>query len=454
MTENSRTLLDQASPEMRAAFSDRARLQGMLDFEAALAKAEAALGLIPTTAAAAIAAECRAEDFYVTRIARGAELSGNAAIPLIAALTEAVTARDPEAARFVHFGATSQDAIDTGLVLQLRTALGLFEVELERLGRALIALIDQHRQTLLVGRTWLQPALPIPFGLKAAGYLSALGRVRQRLRELRGRVLVVQFGGAVGTLASLGTRGLEVGARLARELELGLPDLAWHTQRDRVVEVGATLGLLAGGLGKLARDISLLAQWEVAEAFEPRLPGRGGSSTLPQKQNPVGCAAILAAAARIPGLLATLFAAMPQEHERGLGGWQAEWDTLPEVCLLAESALKHAVQVIEGLSLDPGRMQANLSRTRGVVVAEAVSLALAPLVGRSAAHQLVEGACAKALAQDQELFAVLAELPDVTSRISLAELQGLCDPSRYVGVAEELCTRALAEYASITRSQA
>jgi len=453
MTLDSHTLLDGlfASRAMREVFCDRGRVQGMLDFEAALARAEAELGLIPAAAATRIALYCRAECFQLELIAEATVRAGNPAIPLIAALSALVAGQDEQAARFVHFGATSQDAMDTGLVLQLRAALGLFDADLAHLGGALEELVRKFRHTLLIGRTWLQPALPITFGLKAAGWLSAIGRSRERLREARHRVLVIQFGGAAGTLASLGQRGIDVGGILARELKLGVPGLAWHSQRDRVVEVATTLGLLVGSLGKIARDISLLMQWEVAEVFEPRAPGRGGSSTLPHKHNPVGAAAILAAATRIPGLVATLLHAMPQEHERGLGGWHAEWESLPEVCLLASGALSHALEVIEQLSLDPQRMRANLASTRGVLLGEAVTLALSPLLGRALAHSLVERACCSAIEEGRSLFDVLAAQQEVTHHLSLAELDRLCDASVYLGLAEEMCERALSEYARVAR---
>jgi 3-carboxy-cis,cis-muconate cycloisomerase len=453
MNGNSDTLLDGlfVSPAMREIFCDRARLQGMLDFEAALARAQAELGIIPADAAARIVSHCRAEHFELVQIATATTRAGNPAIPLAKALIDAVAAEDIEAARFVHFGATSQDAMDTGLVLQLRAALELLETDLQRLGSALEELVHTHGKTVLLGRTWLQPALPVTFGLKAAGWLGSVGRARERLHELKRRALVIQFGGATGTLASLGKRGIDVGNVLARELKLALPDLAWHTQRDRVVEVATALGLLTGSLGKIARDLSLLMQWEVAEAFEPRVPGRGGSSTMPHKRNPVGSAAILAAATRVPGLVATLLAAMPQEHERGLGGWQAEWESLPEICCLASGALMQALQVVQGLSLDPARMGANLASTRGVVLAEAVALALAPLVGRAAAHALVESACQRALDESKALLDVLREEDEVTRHLSTSELERLCEPSGYLGLSEELCARALAEYRRIAR---
>jgi 3-carboxy-cis,cis-muconate cycloisomerase len=286
----------------------------------------------------------------------------------------------------------------------------------------------------------------VTFGLKAAGWLAAVGRGRERLRELRGRVLVIQLGGAAGTLASLGERGLEVATRLAQALRLVVPDLPWHAHRDRIVEVGTALGLLAGSLGKMARDLSLMMQSEVAEAFEPQAPGRGGSSTMPHKRNPVGAAAMLAAATRIPGLVATLLSAMPQEHERGLGGWQAEWESLPEICLLTSGALMHAVQVIEGLQIDAERMRANVDATRGVILAEAVALALARTMGRSEAHGLVERACRRALDEGRPLRDVLAAEREVTTRLSVTELEALCDPTAYLGLAEDWSERALAQH--------
>jgi 3-carboxy-cis,cis-muconate cycloisomerase len=340
---------------MRAILSDSAHIQGMLDFEAALALAEARAGMMNQEVAEAIAAHCHAERFEVAALAEATAKAGNPAIPLIAALTAQVAADDVEAARYVHWGATSQDVMDTGLVLQLRDALDALDADLTRLTAACARLAERTADLTMAGRTWLQQALPITFGVKAAGWLSAVNRHRERLRQLRPRVLVVQLGGAVGTLAAFGPAGLEVAEALADDLGLALPDIPWHAHRDRLVEVATTLGALVGTLGKLARDISLLAQTEVGEAFEPAEPGKGASSTMPQKRNPVGASAALAAAVRVPGLVATMLAAMPQEHERGLGGWQAEWETLPEILRLAAGALWQMAEVAEGLELDPDR---------------------------------------------------------------------------------------------------
>lgn len=430
---------------MRAIFSDARRIQGMLNFEAALARAEARVGMIPPEAAEAIAARCQVERFDLSEIARATAKAGNPAIPLIAALTEQVASENAEAARYVHWGATSQDAMDTGLMLQLRDALDTLDGDLARLARACATLAEATAGTPMAGRTWLQQASPTTFGLKVAGWLSAINRHRQRLRRLRPRVLVVQLGGSVGTLPGFGALGIEVAAALADDLGLALPDIPWHAERDRVAEVATTLGLLAGTLGKMARDTSLLAQTEVGEAFEPDEPGKGRSSTLPQKRNPVGASVALAAATRVPGLVATMLAAMPQEHERGLGGWQAEWETLPEVACLTAGALAQMTQVVESMELDSDRMRANLDLTHGVICAEAVALALALSVGKSEAHRLVREASHRALTQQTPLREALAAMPEVTARLSGDDLDRLCDPASVTGPAERLIQRVLAQ---------
>lgn len=438
---------------MREVFSDRGRLQGMLDFEAALARAEARTGVVPAAAVAPIESACRAEAFDIDELARGAALGGNTAIPVVKALTALVAKRDEAAARYVHWGATSQDAMDTGLVLQLREALDLIDDDLARLAGVLATLAAEHKRTVLAGRTWLQQATPVTFGLKAAGALSAIERHRARVRELRPRVLVLQFGGASGTLAALGADGLKVAAALADELKLTLPDVPWHAQRDRVAEVATALGLLVGTLGKVARDVSLLMQTEVGEAFEPAAAGKGGSSTMPHKRNPVACAAILAAAIRVPGLVSVMLTAMVQEHERGLGDWHAEWDTLPEIVCLAAGALAQLTQVLDGLELDPARMAENLEATRGLVLAEAVTMALGGAIGRLPAHHLVEAACRRAAGEGRHLREVLDEDPAVRKHLSAEDLDRLLDPANYVGLAGELVERALGarEEKNVTR---
>jgi 3-carboxy-cis,cis-muconate cycloisomerase len=433
---------------MDAVFGERGRLQAMLDFEAALARAEAAAGVIPPSAAPAIAAVCSVERFDLEALAAGAVKAGNLAIPMVRELTRLVAAEDAEAARWVHWGATSQDAIDTGLVLQLRMGLDLVRGDLDRLGHGLAALADRHRATPMVGRTWLQHALPVTLGLKAAGWLDGVTRHRRRLVELRPRLTVLQFGGAAGTLASLGARGLDVAAALAADLELGLPELPWHGQRDRVAEAGAFLGLVTGSLGKIARDVSLMMQTDVGETFEPAGEGRGGSSTMPHKRNPVSCAVILSAAARAPGLVATLMGALVQEHERGLGGWHAEWLALPELARLTAGALAQSADMIAGLEVDAPRMAANLEVTQGLVLAEAVSMALGQALGKQAAHELVERACRRAVAERRHLRAVLGEDPGVSGHLAPADLDRLLDPANYVGEADRFIERALAAHAT------
>jgi len=380
--------------KMRNVFSDRARLQGMLDFEAALARAEARAGMISSAAAKAIAAQCRADLFDVSALASATALAGNPAIPLVRELTARVTSSDTEDA--------------------------------------------------LAGRTWLQQGPPVTLGLKAATWLSALERHRERVIRTRRSVATLQFGGAVGTLAALGDQGANVAEALALELDLALPDLPWHAQRDRVCEVATTLGLLTGTLGTIARDVSLLMQTEIAEALEPGAPGRGGSSTMPHKRNPVGSAVILAAAVRVPPLVATMLAAMVQEHERGLGGWHAEWETLPEICMLTAGALARAIEIVEGLQVDPQKMAADLEITHGLVMAEAVSMALAKYLGRQSAHELVEKACALAAREKRHLREVLAADARVTKHLSKAELDRVLDPAGYTGQAAAFVSRVLA----------
>jgi 3-carboxy-cis,cis-muconate cycloisomerase len=437
------------SEDVEKALSDRACLQGMLDFEAGLARAEARAGVIPSSAATAIAAKCEAELFDVAELARGAKLAGNIAIPLVKALTALVAQSDSDAARYVHWGATSQDAIDTGCVLQLRQALKIITGDLDRLGGGLAELATKHRSTIVVGRTWMQQALPTTFGAKVAGWLDAVDRHRERLGEAQRRVLVLQFGGAVGTLAALGGRGADVGENLAEELALGLPKIPWHSHRDRVAEVATTLGLCVGTLGKIAKDISLHSQTEVAEVFEPAEKGRGGSSTMPHKRNPVASVAVLSAAVRVPGLVSTMLTSMVQEHERGLGGWHAEWETLPEIVSLSAGALGQMAEVVPKLEIDAERMRENLESTQGLIFAEAVSMALAEKMGKAAAHEFVEVACQKARSEKRHLRDVLLGDGRAKAHLSVADVDRLFDPAKYLGMATDFVDRVVA--ASIAR---
>jgi 3-carboxy-cis,cis-muconate cycloisomerase len=376
--------------------------------------------------------------------------SGNSAIPLVKALGKLIASEDAGAERYVHLGATSQDVMDTGLVLQLRRALELLDTDLARLGTVLAAQAQRYADVPLAGRTWLQHATPVTLGMKIAGWLGAVTRNRQRLLELRPRLLVLQFGGASGTLAALDEHAMPVAQALAAELRLTLPEQPWHTQRDRLVEFAAVLGLIAGSLGKLGRDISLLMQTEAGEVFEPSAPGKGGSSTMPHKRNPVGAAVLISAATRVPGLVATMFSAMPQEHERSLGLWHAEWETLPEICRLVSGALRQALLLGEGLEVDAQRMARNLDLTQGLVLAEAVSIVLAQRLGRETAHHLLQQCCKRAVAEQRHLRAVLADEPQVTAELSALELDRLLDPAHYLGLAQAWVSRAVAEHFALS----
>lgn len=445
MNTTSQQLFDAyfSQPQMREIFSDHGRLQGMLDFEAALARAEASTGLIPAEVVDDIQASCRAELFDFAELAVAIGNAGNSAIPLVKALGKKIAAHNPTAERYVHMGATSQDVMDSGLVLQLRAAIVLLERDLSTLADALAGQAQRYAATPLAGRTWLQQATPVTLGMKISGWLGAVTRHRQRLQELKPRLLSLQFGGASGTLAALGDQALPVAEALAHELQLSLPEQPWHTQRDRLVEFAGWLGLIAGSLGKVGRDISLLMQTEVGEVFEPAAAGKGGSSTMPHKRNPVGAAVMISASVRAPGLVATMFAAMPQEHERSLGLWHAEWETLPELCCLVSGSLQQALQVIPALEVDAAQMLTNLDSTQGLVLAEAVSIALARHIGRDAAHHLIEQSCRRAVQQGLHLREVLGADPQVSAELSAAELDHLLDPANYLGLAQQWVERAV-----------
>ena len=432
------------SQAVEKVFSNRATLQAMLDFEAALARAEARAGFIPPAAAPAIEAKCRAELYDMTVLARAAANAGNLAIPLVKQLTLLVAQKEKDAARYVHWGATSQDTIDTGRVLQLRQALGLISSELDLLAIALAELAHKNRSTLIAARTWMQQALPTTFGFKVAGWLDAIDRHRARVAETQERCLALQFGGAVGTIAALGARGLDVATNLGKELHLPLPDLPWHSHRDRMAEIATTLGLFCGTLGKIARDISLHTQTELGEVFEPRSDGRGSSSSMPHKHNPVTCAVVLSAAGRVPPLVSTMLGAMVQEQERGLGGWQSEWETLPEIVRLTAGALHHLTTPVSELHVDSERMRQNLDLTQGLIFAEAIAMALAEKMPRHEAHELVQNACKRAQSARRDLRSVLVQDAIIKANLSEAELDRLFTPANYLGIADQFIDRVLA----------
>ena len=433
-----------SSAAMRAVCDDMACLQNMLDFEAALARAEAAAGVIPAHAADTISRACKAGAFDLVALAEAATRSGNLAIPLVKALTADVAKADAEAARYVHWGATSQDVIDTATMLTLRAGIDALLADLGRAIAGFAALARQHRNTPVVARTWLQHALPMPFGLKLAEYAAALHRSRGRLQRLRRESLALQFGGAAGTLAALGDKGLLVAEKLAQELDLPLPDAPWHTHRDRIAEAASVLAILSGTCGKIARDVQLMMQTDVAEAFEPSGEGRGGSSTMPHKRNPVAAATALGAAMMAPNLAATIFSAQIQDHERSAGPWHAEWPTLPSLLLVTSGALAGIVDIAEGLEVDAPRMRINLDTTNGLIMAEAVTMALAETIGKSEAHHLVEAASKRAVAEKMGLRDLLAQDSKVTAHLSAERLTQLFEPMAYQGVSQALIDRLLA----------
>jgi 3-carboxy-cis,cis-muconate cycloisomerase len=424
---------------LAAVFADASVLQSMLDVEAALARVQGRLGVIPARGAEVIAAAARADGFDSAAIARESRASGTVVIPLVGALTARVRARDEESAKFVHWGATSQDIADTALVLTLKRARLVLGVDRERLAGALRSLSEAHAQTVMLGRTLLQPAPPTTFGLKAAGWYAAVQRSWRRLSAAFDEADVLQFGGAAGTLASLGPSGDAVSRALAAELGLEEPEAPWHTHRDRLAVVVTSCGVLIAALGKIARDVSLLMQHEVGEAAEPG----GSSSTMPQKRNPSGCAISLAAATRAPGLVASFLTGMVQEHERSLGGWHAEWPTIADVVQSTGASLSAMAAAIEGLTLDPARMRANLAHTHGAVLSERAMMLLAPVLGRDRAHRLLAEALAESHASGRSLGEIVRKLPDVMSVLTGEQLDGLDHPEDYLGSAASFRRRLL-----------
>ena len=420
-----------STPEMIAAFDDAAIIQAMLDFEAALAAAQAAEGLLPASAAHAIGAACDAGRFDIPALVAAGRRSGTLAIPLVKALTRQVAASDQDASTLVHWGSTSQDVQDSAMVLVTRAALRLLDDALARLCGQLLRLGEAHLATPVLARTLLQPAQVTSFGFKAAGWLAPLVRARARLRDAAASALQLQLGGAVGTLAVMGERGPAVARRMAEALGLKTPAAAWHTQRDEWVRLGLEVALLTGSLGKIAADLALMAQGEVGELAEPSGGGRGGSSAMPHKRNPVSSMIALAAATRTPQQAATLLAAMGQQHERGLGNWQAELAEWPALFLSAHGALRALDEAFEGLTVDTARMRANIDALDGLVFAEALSIWAAGAIGRPAAHAAVEKMTQAAVAEGRHLAhvarAALAADPALAA-LDGTQLGALFDP--------------------------
>ena len=428
------------SDAMRGIFDERAWFQFMLDVEAALARVQARLGIIPAEAAEAITAAAKVENLHVPALAASVRNVGYPVVGLVRGLSEAAGAQG----RWTHWGATTQDIMDSATALQLRAALDLLRADLLTLIRALARQADSHRNSVMAGRTHLQHALPITFGLKCAVWLQPVLTHVRRLDELRPRVELVQLGGAAGTLASLGERGLEVMEALGAELGLHVPAAPWHICRDGFAEAVGWTGLLCGSLAKMATDVILLAQNEVGEAAEPYVAGRGQSSTMPQKRNPIASEYILASARAVQALVPVMQGAMAQDHERATGPWQAEPLALPQAFVLAHGALLHAIAIAEGLVVDAARMRANLDAGGGLIMSEAVMMGLAPVLGREAAHHAVKHACDRALAERIGLAEALGREPEVSGRLGPAAIARLTDPAAYLGSTEAFIGRVLA----------
>jgi 3-carboxy-cis,cis-muconate cycloisomerase len=431
---------------MRQVYQDKQLIASMLQFEAALAQVEAHHGLIPSTAAEVISAVCVEASIDLEALQQAAPLAGNLAIPLIKQLIALVSAQDAEAASYVHWGATSQDVIDSAAMLQARLGLRVLIEDVDHCADALALLAEKYADTAMAGRTWLQHATPVSVGLKAAGWLSAMLQLAPRLRQIDAE-LPLQFGGASGTLAALGTHGDDIGMDLAKKLELRMPDLPWHSERLVIAELASTLGMLVGAFGKMARDIALMMQTEVGEMSEPSSPGKGGSSTMAHKRNPVGSALALAAATRAPGLVAAVFAGMVQEHERGLGGWQAEWGVLPDLFLVASASSSAMRSVFEGIIINTTALADNLDLGGGIAMAEAASFALAEALGKKQAQQVVERAIELVRNGDQPtLEEALMSIDQVHDAIDAKALALILQPASYLGSSANMIERVLARY--------
>lgn len=436
------------SDAMRGVFSERAYFQRMLDVEAALARVQARLGLIPAEAAVTITAAARYDRLDVAELAASARNVGYPVVGLVAGLSRAAG----DAGAWTHWGATTQDIMDTATVLQVRDGLSLIETELRAMIAALAIQAERHRDVVMAGRTHLQQALPTTFGLKCAIWGQPFVHHLDRLAQLRDRVLQVEFAGAAGTLASLGDQGIAVMEGLAAELDLLPSVVPWHVCRDALSEAVGFLGLISGSLAKVATDIILLAQTEVAEVAEPYVDGRGQSSTMPQKRNPIASEYILAAARNVQALVPVMQGAMAQDHERATGPWQAEALALPQAFVLTHGALLHARAIAEGLVIDADRMRANLDISQGLIVSEAVMMGLAPALGREEAHHIVKHACDVALTRRIPLVDALMRDPTVAQRLDRAAVEALIDPRNYLGSASALIDRFLAAARAATRA--
>jgi 3-carboxy-cis,cis-muconate cycloisomerase len=430
-----------SSDAMRQVWSDENRTQKYLDIERALAVVQGRLGLIPQAAADEIVSHCTLEQIDLDRLRQQTERIG---YPILGVVSQLNALCRDKLGEYCHWGATTQDITDTATVLQIREGLALVEHDLGAIANALAKLAKQHRDTPMIGRSNLQQAIPVTFGYKMAGLLSAIQRHQERLAQLKERVLVGEFAGAAGTLASLQTGAMDTQAGLCAELGLKQPVIAWHTIRDNIAEVGTFLGLVGGTLGKLSMDVKLMMQTEVGEVFEPFAHGRGSSSTMPQKRNPISSCYIHAAISVVRQHSAALMDAMVADHERSTGPWEIEWIVLPEAFCLMAGALKQSLFVLEGLEVDAAAMRRNIDMTHGLVMSEAVMMGLGPYIGREYAHDLVYDICREAVKQQRPLLELLSENAEINRHLDRAALAKLCDPAEYLGQSGVMVDRVLA----------
>jgi len=425
---------------MRGIFDETTTLQRYLDVEAALARVQARLGIIPHEAASEISSKCLVKLMDQEAIAKETVIVG---YPILALVRGIVSACDNNLGEYAHWGATTQDIMDSGLVLQIRDAINLLDSELEELCKTLARLTDEYRHATMAGRTHLQHALPVTFGLKSAVWLASLLRMRERLNQLRPRVLVGQFAGASGTLASLGERGMEVSDGLMDELSLGRALAPWHVTRDTVAETICFLALLNGALSKIATDVMLLMTTELQEAFEPFVKGRGASSTMPQKRNPISCEIIRGSARLVRSHASACLDAMEADFERATGPWHVEWIAVPEAFVLTSGALSQANFMLAGLEVDTDRMRRNLEASNGLIMAEAVMMGLAPAVGRTTAHDKVYEACRRAIAEGVHLRDALLADSEICTQLGPKEIERLMEPANYLGATQQMIDRVL-----------
>ncbi|KAJ9610489.1 hypothetical protein H2200_005266 [Cladophialophora chaetospira] len=438
--------------EIRANFDDDAYTRRMIEVEVALARAQSKTGVIPAEAGELLTNKLTEESFHsgsrglhsldFDRLSHETEIVGYPVLPLVRQLVEHAS---DEMGKYIHWGATTQDIMDNASILQMRQGLQIVKRNLHELEKILRNLAQEYRDTPMAGRTHLQHALPATFGYKCAVYLSSIVRHLERLQEIEKRCLLVQFGGAAGTLASLGSddTGLRVREQLAKELGLGNPTITWHVARDNIAEIANFLALVGGTLGKIAFDLIIMSSNELGEVSEPFVPHRGASSTMPQKRNPISSEVILAASKLLRANAGLVLDAMVSDFERASGPWHLEWVAIPEAFVLAVGALHQTNFALGGLVVNTGAMMRNLSSTKGLIVGEAVMMGLAPFIGRQEAHDVVYEACKESIETQQALFEVLKRRDDVTKHVDEEKLKALCDPVNYLGASQLMVDESL-----------